>query len=128
MARADPWSGALDLREALSQERDQYIADPSVLRAKGLDPADLVVPKRVKTVAPVYPDTSIRAGAEGLVRLHCLIDEKGTVGFCKVIASVDGDLDRAAVDAASQWRYEPAKLSGVVRRAVVPLEMTFRLR
>lgn len=123
-----PWNGALDLRKALTQDRGQFVVDDEQLRAAGIDPAEFLPPKRLKSAAPLYPDTSKRAGAEGRVQLDCLVQESGSVDFCKVTRSVHGDLDRAAVGAVVQWKYEPAKLNGVTRAVIAQFIINFRLR
>jgi len=60
--------------------------------------------KVTRQVAPVYPDEAKRAQVEGNVVLDVTVEENGEVSVAKV---VNGHqlLQKAAVDAAMQWRF-----------------------
>ncbi len=86
------------------------------------------VPKRSKTVPPVYPPEAQAAGIRGIVILELVVDAQGKVESVNVIRSVPG-LDEAAVEAARQWEYEITKVGGkpVSVRLTVPITFAMRL-
>lgn len=90
-----------------------------LLRPKTLEDAaeearwdDITKPKLIDKVMPVYPEEARKARTEGVVVLNCLVDKDGTVKDIKPEGDVDPLLQRAAIDAVRQWRYEPAKGTG----------------
>ena len=68
-------------------------------------------PVRLVNVNPVYPEDAQAAGIEGLVVLEIVIGETGAVIETQVLRSVP-ELDQAAIDAVTQWKYEPTLLNG----------------
>jgi TonB family protein len=52
-------------------------------------------------------------GVEGTVIVEHIVDESGVVGQCRVVKSLDPDLDDEAVTAARRWRFAPAGRGGV---------------
>jgi len=62
---------------------------------------------------PVYPEAALKACASGAVRLRVSINAQGYVLNVAVDkSSGNRDLDRAAVDAARHWRFNPGKAEG----------------
>ncbi len=59
---------------------------------------------------------------EGIVTLRAIIDAQGNVVNLSVVKSV-ALLDEAAMNAVSQWKYEPTLLNG----QAVPIVMTVRI-
>lgn len=58
---------------------------------------------------PVYPPMAKQLGQQGTVELRILVSEAGTASKVEVLKSSGyGNLDAAAVQAISQWRFEPA--------------------
>lgn len=69
--------------------------------------------KVVTKVQPVYPESAKARGAQGSVLLHAVVSKDGRPYSLQVLNSqVDPDLARAAVEAVSQWRYQPTLLNG----------------
>lgn len=67
----------------------------------------------VKNAAPRYPTAAMRANQEGWVELAFTITSSGDVADVKVIdAQPRHVFDRAAVDAVSRWKYQPATQDG----------------
>jgi periplasmic protein TonB len=60
----------------------------------------------------VYPDLARQAGISGIVILEIFIGTDGTVTSAKVLRSPDRMFDQPAIDAVTQWRYEPTTLDG----------------
>ncbi len=67
-------------------------------------------PRLISSVSPVYPQAAIQANVQGDVKVQATIDETGRVTKMKVISG-PMMLQRAAMDAVRQWRYEPSILN-----------------
>lgn len=86
-------------------------------------------PKMVKMVKPVYPPAAKAAGIEGAVLLQAVVARDGSVQSLRVMNSqIDPDLARAAVEAVSQWRYQPTLLDGEPVEVLVDVTVNFTLR
>jgi len=69
--------------------------------------------KLITKVQPIYPERAKAAGAQGSVLLHAVVSKDGRPYSLQVLNSqVNPDLARAAVEAVSQWRYQPTLLNG----------------
>lgn len=68
-------------------------------------------PVPVVKPAPFYPKEARERRVQGSVTLHVLVDRVGTPCRISVIRGVDL-LDDAAVEAASRWRFKPARAGG----------------
>ncbi|TBR40338.1 MULTISPECIES: energy transducer TonB [Dyella] len=67
----------------------------------------------VKNAPPRYPTAAMRANQEGWVELSFTITASGDVSDVKVLdAQPRHVFDRAAVDAVSRWKYQPATQDG----------------
>jgi TonB family protein len=78
---------------------------------------------------PVYPDSALRAGIQGVTRLRFEVLATGRVGRVLVEESAgSGDLDRAAVEAVKSWRFEPARRGDQPVAVWVTLPVRFELR
>lgn len=67
----------------------------------------------VKNTPPRYPTAAMRANQEGWVELAFTITADGSVNDVKVIdAQPRHVFDRAAIDAVTRWRYQPATQDG----------------
>jgi protein TonB len=62
-------------------------------------------------VKPIYPPLAIATHTQGAVVLAAVIDRNGTIEKLRVVSG-HPLLVRAAIDAASQWRYRPYLLNG----------------
>jgi len=83
-------------------------------------------PKKLKNVAPVYPDVAARGKVEGVVLLEVSIRTDGKVEDVRVLRSIPL-LDAAAVDAARQWVFTPTLLGGVPVRVTMTVSVRFNL-
>jgi len=90
---------------------------------------DLDQPPRatVKTAAN-YPYRARQRRIEGTVTVRFLVRRDGTVGEV-IIESADpaGVFDQAVLDAVSNWRFEPGRLSGEAVAAWVRQPLVFKL-
>jgi len=77
-------------------------------------------------VTPVYPALARMTRVQGAVVLLMTIDETGVPTDVKVLAGHPG-LQEAALQAARQWRFEPARVDGRPVPASFRLTLNFRL-
>ena len=76
---------------------------------------------------PRYPPAAARSGIEGEVILVIDVDANGNVTNVSVEkSSRNRDLDRAAMEAARKWRFNPANVNGqkAAGRVRVPVNFT----
>ncbi|MCK4546199.1 MAG: energy transducer TonB [Candidatus Eisenbacteria sp.] len=78
--------------------------------------------------SPRYPDLALKAQIEGSVHVLVTIDERGRVVHAEVASSTTDLLDRAAIDAAYKWRFEPARQADRPVRSRVAIPFRFSLR
>jgi protein TonB len=70
-----------------------------------------------------------QAGIEGTVVVKAVINEKGTVLDASVLSSdVTPSMEKAALRAARECRFEPAKQGSVPVKATVIIPFDFRLK
>ncbi|MCC7009671.1 MAG: TonB family protein [Acidobacteria bacterium] len=88
----------------------------------------VTAPMKIKDVKPQYPWLARAAGVQGIVFLESIIDTDGSVTNLKVIRSSGSDeLDGAAIDAVSQWRYTPTLLNGQPVSVICTMTVNFTL-
>ena len=83
-------------------------------------------PKKLKAVAPVYPDIAKQARVQGVVILECTISPQGKVNDVKILRGIPL-LDQAAVEAVRQWVYTPTLLNGVPVPVIMTVTVNFKL-
>jgi protein TonB len=83
-------------------------------------------PKKLKNVAPVYPDIAKQARVQGVVILECTISPQGKVMGVKVLRGIPL-LDQAAIDAVNEWVYTPTLLNGVPVPVIMTVTVNFKL-
>lgn len=83
-------------------------------------------PKKLKNVAPAYPDIAKQARVQGVVILECTISPQGKVSDVKVLRGIPL-LDQAAIDAVKQWVYTPTLLNGVPVPVIMTVTVNFKL-
>ena len=84
-------------------------------------------PQLVVGESPEYPEVARLKNIEGTVVVEALIDEEGKVFAADVVQSVSKDLDKAAVQAVSKWKFDPAKKDGKAVMKVVQIPVKFNL-
>ena len=99
------------------------IADPLPVRVGG----DIRAPRKIKDVAPDYPEVARSAGVQGVVIVEVTIGADGSVVDARVLRSVPL-LDQAALDAVRQWVYEPVLKDGVATPVIMTVTVNFSLR
>lgn len=87
--------------------------------------ADTPIPKPLKRGNPKYPHAALRKGIEGSVLLEFSVDADGRVVAPRVVdATPPGVFERAALDAVSDWSYQPL---GIETKGM-KVRLTFRRR
>ena len=84
-------------------------------------------PVLIKRVAPVYSELAQRANIEGTVTVKVLINTKGIVEKTEILKSIPM-LDQAAVDAAMQCQFTPAKQRDKFVKVWMAIPFKFYLR
>jgi protein TonB len=95
---------------------------PQAVRVGG----DVVAPRKIHDVGPVYPELARQAGVQGMVILECGIDERGRVTNVDVLRGVSL-LNQAAIAAVKQWIYTPTLIAGRATPIVMTVTVRFAL-
>ena len=84
----------------------------------------------VREVKPEYTREAMQQMIQGTVWLLCVVGETGDVTEVVVSKSLDSEygLDKAAIDAAWQWKFKPGRKDGKAVAVQVTIELTFRLK
>ncbi|MHC4178614.1 MAG: energy transducer TonB, partial [Planctomycetota bacterium] len=86
------------------------------------------LPRATRQVVPEYPALAREAGIEGVVHIEVVVGADGKVEGARVVRSdVTSAMEQAAVAAARQCRFEPARQAGRPVRARVVIPFQFRL-
>ena len=88
---------------------------------------DVKPPTKTRDVKPVYPDIARQARVQGIVILEAIIDPAGNVTNVRVLRSIPL-LDRSAIQAVKQWKYQPTRLNGVPVPIVMTVTVNFALQ
>jgi protein TonB len=105
---------------------------PAAIRSMDLLPdtvrvgGDIKEPKKIRHVAPVYPEVAQNAKVQGVVILEALVDHNGGVADARVLRSVPL-LDQAALDAVMQWKFTPTLLNGNPVSVLMTVTVNFTL-
>jgi periplasmic protein TonB len=87
----------------------------------------IVAPRRLRSVAPVYPAFAQQARVEGAVVIEAVIGEDGHVREARV---TEGKplLNDAALTAVRQWTFTPTRLNGQPVAVIMTVTVVFSLR
>ena len=69
-------------------------------------------PVPITQINPVYPERALKERVRGLVILRVLVSEDGLPVRVSVEKAAREDLTQAAIAAAQQWRFQPARKDG----------------
>ncbi len=67
----------------------------------------------VQKKQPVYPSQARQNRLSGTVILAATISSQGTVEYLDVVSSPDESFSKSAIDAATQWKYQPFEINGI---------------
>lgn len=104
-----------------------------VVEEEALPPPEEFVPYEeppvpIVRIQPKYPEMARKAGVEGVVVLHVLIDKAGKVRDIRVIKGIGAGLDEAAVEATRQSTWTPAIQNHKPVAVWVSCPVRFKLR
>jgi len=74
---------------------------------------------------PVYPERALKERVRGVVTLKVLVSESGAPLTAQVEKGVRTDIDAAAIAAAMQWHFEPARKGGRPVRTFATVSFSF---
>lgn len=83
---------------------------------------ELIAPLLISTEPPPYPQGETTAAT---VQLELTLDAEGRVTHSTITQSAGDVFDDAALSAAAQLRFEPARRNGTAIAAVIPFELAF---
>jgi len=89
--------------------------------------AQTTQPKLIFRVEPSYSAEASRAGVQGRVRVGFVVGRDGIPRNVAVLRGAGFGLDRKAVEAVSQWRFDPALKDGQPVETTVNVETVLRL-
>ena len=89
---------------------------------------DTPPPRNVYKVNAVYPPEARDKKIEGDVLVEVIVDTEGRVAGAQIKKSVTPALDKAALTAARQWKFEPLMVDGKPRAALMQVTVAFRIR
>ena len=69
-------------------------------------------PSPIKKIPPIYPDFEKNAGITGNVLVEVEVFADGSVGAVNILKGITENMDKAAVDAVKQWKFNPAQANG----------------
>lgn len=86
-------------------------------------------PVPVNKLPPVYPAGLLGKGIGGRVLVTCVVDERGIVTSTKIKqSSGHPDLDRAAINAVSRWKFKPGTKAGRPAKATCNVPFNFEVK
>jgi TonB family protein len=70
-------------------------------------------------------DAALRAAGPATVHVNLLVSEAGAVANAAVKSSTDSRFEQAALDAATQWVFEPGSIDGQPNAMFVDVPIVF---
>jgi protein TonB len=83
-------------------------------------------PRAISTAAPIYPPLARATRLQGTVIISAILSEQGDVVEMKIVSG-PVLLYQAALNAVSQWKYEPTYLNGVPVSVEMNIIVNFQL-
>ncbi len=98
-------------------------------RVDGSDPHGCITPPR-QTYAPdpKYPLKARLAHKQGEVKLWVIVDSGGLPREARVSQSLSPELDNAALDAVSRWKFSPATRNGKSVSVRINVSVNFKFQ
>lgn len=82
-------------------------SNPDSANAKFIQP-----PKVLNQFRPIYPADMLNSGTSGEVMVDLIVDKNGVVQNAFALSSTDKGFEDAAVQAVSQWTFQPGQANG----------------
>ena len=87
---------------------------------------NVIAPKLIKTVRPVYPRDARARGIEGTVKFQAVIAQNGTVKNLELLGGPFALYDEAR-NAVLKWEYSPTTLNGKPVDVITTIDVSFGL-
>jgi TonB family protein len=84
-------------------------------------------PRVIKEVEPEFSEEARKAKYTGTVLVRVVIGPDGNVRSASVLSPVGMGLDEKAVEAAKQWKFDPARKDGRPVSVYAQIEVNFQL-
>jgi protein TonB len=87
-------------------------------------------PIPIQRASPAYTAEAVRARAQGVITVECVVEPNGECGDLRVVHAFTPPfgLDQQAMAAARRWRFRPGTRAGEPVPVVVNLEIEFNIR
>lgn len=109
---AGAWAGAQGQQDADAGEK-VYDLGPGITQ-----------PRVTRQVMPHYPDTH-GVKLEGSITIALVVSSGGLPERPHVVKGIEKDIDQSALDAVTEWRFDPAKKDGKPVAVRIALEFEF---
>jgi protein TonB len=109
---------------SLCQDGTTKIIPKPVYRVGGA----VTAPRAIYAPEPTYDDASRKAKIEGTVKLVIIVAADGSVRASKVVKGLSEGLDKQAIDAVSQWKFDPGTKDGKPVAVQTDVECTFTFK
>ena len=126
-------TGVLGAQSAAQQTapatKQQAATDEFLKGTVAKETPGLVLPVLIKKVMPKYTPDAMRAKIQGNVKVQVVVAPDGTVARARVVESLDKTtgLDDAALAAAKQYEFTPAKVAERAVPVAVDIYLEFKL-
>ena len=103
---------------------DRGFGDGAYRAGNGVSP-----PVPVRRASPRYTAEAMRARAQGIITVECVVEPNGECGDVRVVRAFAPPygLDREAIDAARRWYFRPGTRAGEPVPVLVSLEIEFNI-
>jgi TonB family protein len=105
--------------------RNSAVPDDETIYTPGRN--GVTIPRAIKQTPPQYSDEARRKKLEGTVLLSLVVTANGDTADIKVTRALGSGLDEKAIEAVSQWKFEPATKDGKPVAVKVAVEVSFHL-
>jgi TonB family protein len=112
---------ALICQDNSTKEPEAYQGDPLCQNRRG------VYPHRVFTPDPEYDDKARKKRIQGTVVLSLIVTKEGRTADVQVTRTLTPGLDKQAIKAVSQWRFDPVIQDGKACPMRIAVEVSFKL-
>lgn len=89
---------------------------------------DVSAPRLIYKVEPEYTEEAKQAKISGTVLLSVVVDAAGAPGNIQVVKGLDPGLDKNAIAALTQWRFEPATRNNQPVPVQAQIQINYRLK
>jgi protein TonB len=104
---------------------DRGFGDGAYRPGNGVTP-----PVPVRRASPQYTAEAVRARAQGIIIVECVVEPNGECGDVRIVRAFTPPygLDRQALDAARRWSFRPGTRGGEPVPVLVSFEIAFNIR